>query len=347
MADIVQKPLVVAIVATPEAGASCLYMLVDVLSSVGRDWEVMHGRVPKQPRFLPRLVSSDGSDFIAPNEIKISPHGSFDDFPDPDLILIPDFLIPPGTKLNDDYLKIADWIRAAHGAGAIVASVCSGALLLAASGLLDGEEATTHWGYCDTLALHYPEVKVRGNRVLIPSGIEHRIITAGGASAWDDLLLYLIGRLAGPEEALRIAKLYLLQFHGEGQLPFTALSAGRQHEDRLIAQCQHWIADNYAIENPVAAMSELSGLSERSFHRRFRKVTGRSPMAYVQAMRTEEAKQMLETTDMAIDDVGHEVGYGEPASFRRLFRRSVGVSPSAYRRRFQPLFKMTSRSAAA
>lgn len=337
-----RQPLVTAIVATPEAGASCLYMLVDVLSSVGRDWEVIHGQAPKPPRFLPRLLSLDGKDFIGPNEVTISPHGALDDYPAPDLVLIPDFLVPPGMRLDGSYPAIADWIRRAHEAGAIVASVCSGALLLAASGLLDGEEATTHWGYCDALAHQFPKVKVRSNRILIPSGTEHRVITAGGASAWDDLLLYLVGRLAGPEEAMRIAKLYLLQGHDEGQMPYSALSVGRQHDDRQIDECQIWIADNYAVENPVAAMASKCGLSVRTFHRRFRRATGQSPMAYVQAMRIEEAKQLLETTDMAIDDVGCEVGYDEPASFRRLFRRSVGVAPSAYRRRFQPLFKLVS-----
>ncbi|MEO1224084.1 MAG: helix-turn-helix domain-containing protein [Pseudomonadota bacterium] len=342
-----QQPLVTAIVATPDAGASCLFTMVDVLSSVGRDWELVHGQPPKPPRFLPRIVSVDGNEFFGPNEIKIAPHGALEDYPAPDLVLIPDFLVSPGTRLAGDYLAIAEWIREVHQAGAIVASVCSGALLLAASGLLDGEEATTHWSYCDTLSGHFPKVKVCGARILISGGAEHRVVTAGGASAWDDLLLYLIGRLAGPDEALRIAKLYLLQWHSDGQLPYAALSMGRQHDDRMIEQCQLWIADNYATENPVASMSDLCGLSERTFHRRFRKVTGQSPMAYVQALRIEEAKHLLETTDMAIDEVGVEVGYEEPASFRRLFRRSVGIAPSAYRRRFQPLFRLVSHSGAA
>ncbi|MEM7446181.1 MAG: helix-turn-helix domain-containing protein [Pseudomonadota bacterium] len=345
MSDSDQRPLTTAIITTPDAGASCLFMLVDVLSSVGRDWEMVHGRAPKPPRFLPRLLSLDGQPFIGPNEVTITPNGKLEDYPSPDLVLIPDFLVAPGTKLDGDYLVLADWIREAHESGAIIASVCSGALLLAASGLLKGQEVTTHWGYCETLSDHFPDVTVRGARVLIAGGPEHRIITSGGASAWNDLLLYLIARLAGPQEAVRIAKLYLMQWHDEGQLPFAALSLGRQHDDRLIEQCQLWIADHYAVEHPVAAMAEHCNLNDRTFHRRFRKVTGQSPMAYVQTLRIEEAKHLLETTDMPIDDVGCEVGYEEPASFRRLFRRSVGVAPSAYRRRFQPLFKLVERAA--
>lgn len=184
-------------------------------------------------------------------------------------------------------------------------------------------------------------VTVRRERILVPAGHGHRIITAGGASSWNDLLLYLIARLAGSEEALRIAKLYLLQSHAEGQLPYAALTPGRQHADHVIAECQRWIADHYARENPVAAMATWAGMSERSFHRRFRQATGQTPIAYVQALRIEEAKHLLETTDLGVDAIGAEVGYVEPASFRRLFRRAVGVPPAAYRRRFQPLFRVT------
>lgn len=340
MRDDAGRTLLTAIVATRDASAAGLFILVDVLCSVGRDWEMLHGRPPRTPRFLPRLVSADGRGFTGPNEVRIEPHGSFENFPAPDVVLLPDYILDPDAPLPSTYDSVAGWVRRAHDQGAIVASVCSGALVLAKSGLLDGAEATTHWAYCDMLARQFPQVAVRGERVLVPAGVGHRVITAGGASAWNDLLLYLIARLAGPEEALRIAKLYLLQWHGEGQLPFAALSAGRQHDDRAIGECQRWIADNYACDSPVATMASLSRLSERTFHRRFRQVTGQSPIAYVQALRIEEAKHLLETTDINVDEIGAEVGYQEPASFRRLFRRAVGVSPSVYRRRFRPLFRM-------
>jgi transcriptional regulator GlxA family with amidase domain len=335
-----ERTLLTAVVATPDAGASSLFTLVDVLCSVGRDWELLHGRPPRTPRFLPRIASVDGRGFTGPNNIRIEPHGSLEDFPDPDIVLLPDFMIAPDAPLPPLYESIAAWIRRAHDRGAIVASICSGALVIAKSGLLDGAEATTHWGYCDALARNFPKVVVRGERILVSAGAGHRVITAGGASSWSDLLLYLIARLAGPEEAVRIAKLYLLQWHGEGQLPFAALSTGRQHDDRVIGECQRWIAENYACDTPVASMASMSGLSERTFHRRFRQVTGLSPIAYVQALRIEEAKHLLETTEINVDEIGAEVGYAEPASFRRLFRRAVGISPSVYRRRFQPLFRL-------
>jgi transcriptional regulator GlxA family with amidase domain len=239
--------------------------------------------------------------------------------------------------LPEYYASIADWLKAVHTKGAIIASVCSGSLLLGQTGLLDGEDATSHWGYCDAMTRSFPKIRVRKERILVPAGIGHRLITAGGATSWYDLLLYLIGRFAGPEEARRVAKVFLLQSHGQGQLPFAGLTARRQHNDKIVKAAQLWIADNYMAANPVAAMASACSLTERSFHTRFKRATGMSPMDYVQTIRVEEAKQLLETSEMPLEEIADEVGYAEPASFRRLFRRLVGVSPSAYRRQHLPV----------
>ena len=215
----------------------------------------------------------------------------------------------------------------------MVASVCSGSLLLAETGLLDGVDATTHWGFGDVIARRYPEIHLRRERILVPAGAGHRIVTAGGASAWGDLMLYLISRLADEEEARRIAKIYLLQPHNDGQLHYASLVAGRQHEDALVADAQVWAARNYMTATPVAAMARRAGLTERSLLRRFRKATGQTPVDYIQTLRVEEAKQMLETTDAPIEEIAAEVGYTETSSFRNSFKRHVGVADSAYRRK--------------
>ena len=265
--------------------------------------------------------------------VLIEPHGAPTDYPAPDLGIVPEVAIDPWKPLPNSFAAAADWIRSAHGNGALVASLCSGSVLLCETGLLEGEEATSHWGYCDAIARRHPGIRIRKERMLVPAGEGHRLITTGGFSSWHDLLLYLVGRLAGVEEARRLAKLFLLDWHTEGQLPFTALTVGRNHDDKLITAAQLWAADNYADPNPVAAMAAQSGLTERSFLRRFRRATGQSPLEYVQTMRIEEAKQLLETSAMPLDDIAAEIGYTEPSAFRHLFRKLVGVTPSAYRRR--------------
>jgi transcriptional regulator GlxA family with amidase domain len=322
-----------AVIAMPCAGTSTVFAILDVLASVGRDWAMLHGTQPHSKVFEGALVSVDGEPYRDINGRWITPEYSLKEYRHPDLIIVPDFHFAPSSGLPGAFEHMIPWMVEAHANGAIVTSVCSGALLLAAAGLLNGLDATSHWAFCDVIAREFPEIKVRRERILVPAGEGHRIVTAGGASAWGDLMLYLIGRLASQEEARQMAKVYLLQPHTEGQLHYASLIAGSQTEDRLVSEAQVWAADNYAHPTPVAAMAQRSGLSERSLLRRFRKATGQSPVDYIQTLKIEEAKQMLETTDISIDDIAAEIGYTEPSSFRNAFRRYVGMPASAYRKR--------------
>ena len=322
------------------AGTSVLFSILDVLASVGRDWEMLHGLPVQIPVFDVSLRTSDGAPYWDVNGRKITPDALLAEAPEPDLVIVPDLHFDPNADFPEDLRPVADWLRAAHERGAIVASVCSGAVLLGAAGLLDGKEATTHWGFADMLGREFPEVKVCRDRILVPAGEGHRVVTAGGASAWADLMLYLIARFAGADEARRIAKIYLINPHLDGQMTYASLTSGRQHEDQLISEAQVWAARHYDMPSPVAAMAQRSGMTERGFHRRFKKATGQAPGDYIQTLRIEEAKQLLETTATSIDEVSAEVGYSEPSSFRSAFRKRVGVSASAYRKKWQALAPM-------
>ena len=322
------------------AGTSVLFSILDVLASVGRDWEMLHGLPVQVPAFNVSLRTVDGAPYWDVNGRKITPDAMLSEAPEPDLVIVPDLHFDPNAGLPEDLKPVADWLRATHESGAIVTSVCSGAVLLGAAVLLDGKEATTHWGFADMLGREFPEVKVCRDRILVPAGEGHRVVTAGGASAWADLMLYLIGRFAGADEARRIAKIYLIDPHLDGQLTYASLTSARQHDDQLIAQAQVWAAQHFDTPSPVAAMAEQSGMTERGFHRRFKKTTGQAPGDYIQTLRIEEAKQLLETTTAPIDEVAAEVGYSEPSSFRSAFRKRVGISASAYRKKWQALAPM-------
>lgn len=175
------------------------------------------------------------------------------------------------------------------------------------------------------------------NRALVVSGEEQRIVMAGGGTTWMDLALFLIARFIGIEDAMRVARVNLIDWHDMGQQPFAALTLARQVEDAVIAKCQAWAAENYDHESPVTRMVERSGLTDRTFKRRFAKATGLSPMEYIHTLRLEEAKQMLEGGDLAIEAVADEVGYEDASFFGRLFRRKVGLTPAQYRKRFRGL----------
>lgn len=329
-----QKTIQTVVLASPCAGTSTSFAILDVLSSVGRDWELLHGKARQPPLFVVSFLSLNGKAYQDANGRTVTPEGTLTNCPQPDLIIVPDLHLDPAAALPDEFLALAAWVNEHYERGALVTSVCSGTLLLAAAGLLDGIEATTHWGYADMLTQRFPQVKLRAERILVPAGEGHRLITAGGASAWADLMLYLIARLAGTEEARQVAKVYLLEPHSSSQLCYASLTVGRQHDDQLIAAAQVWVAEHYDTPNPVNHMVSRSALSERSFLRRFRRATGQSPSEYVQTLRVEEAKQMLETTSVPIDRIALEVGYTEPSSFRAAFRKHVGISASAYRKKW-------------
>ncbi len=328
------RPLTVALLAAPGVTGSTLYGLHDVLNSPGRDWELVTTGEPGRPAFAPLVVAATPDPIQGGNGVRLVPQAGFAAHPHPDIAIVPEIHVPPESFDVTAYQAECAWLRGVHEAGGIVATVCSGALLLAATGLLDGREATTHWAYCDALARMNPRIRVRPDRILIGVGEGERAITTGGGASWHDLALYLIARYAGAEEAVKIARLYLIDWHREGQSPFAAFVRSQLVEDAAIARAQDWIAHHYGDPSPVAGMTEASGLAERSFHRRFVKATGLTPMGYVHTLRLEEAKQMLETEDCPVEEIAVEVGYEDPSFFRRLFRRRVGITPSAYRRRF-------------
>jgi transcriptional regulator GlxA family with amidase domain len=311
----------------------------DLFASAGRDWHfIAHGE-PGPQHFRPYVVTRDGKPVRAVNGVTITPDHALAHAPRPDIVCISDFFIAPGDELSGKFDAEIAWLNQAYADGALVATACAGALILAESGLLDGHDATIHWGYCDAMAKRYPAVRVHSGRTLVVSGPEQRLVMGGGGTTWQDVALYLIGRFLGIECAMQLAKVYLIDWHDVGQLPYSALVAGRQTSDAVIARCQEWLAENYSRSGPVAAMVEMSGLKERSFNRRFVQATGLAPLDYVHALRLEEAKQLLETTPMPVEAVANETGYEDASFFSRLFRRKVGVTPAQYRRRFASLRK--------
>ncbi|CAL96432.1 GlxA family transcriptional regulator [Azoarcus olearius] len=329
-----EPPLPIAILAMAETTASTLYGMYDLFMSAGRDWPLLMDGTPGAPLFAPVVVSREGRPLRAANGVTLTPDRALVDCPPPAAVCVPELAVVPGESIAGRFPAEIDWLRACHAGGSLLATACSGAVMLAEAGLLDGEDATTHWGFCAHLAREYPAVRVHPQRALVAAGEGQRLVMAGGGTTWLDLALYLIARLAGVDEAMHVARLNLIDWHHSGQQPFARLARSRQAEDALIADCQAWIADNYQRPTPVAAMVARSGLPERSFKRRFQLATGMSPMEYVHTLRLEEAKQMLEASTLAVEAVALELGYEDASFFNRLFRREVGLTPAAYRRRF-------------
>jgi len=337
MAAASDKPTVVALLAMPEVTAATLYGFYDALSSAGRDWRLLHGQQPGTPLFRPVIVSHDGQPVVGANGVRIQADTSFAGCPPPDVVCVTDVAVMPGQPLDACYDPAVAWLRERHAAGAVIACACSGALLLARTGLLDDLDATSHWAYCETLQRDHPRTRWHAERGLVVAGEGQRLVMAGSGVAWHVLVLYLIARFAGPQEAMHVARINLMELNATSPVAYASLTHGAQSTDPLILRCQQWAAMNYQVESPVTQMVALSGLPERTFKRRFTQVTGMSPLEYVHVLRLEEAKQMLEAGDEPIEAIAVEVGYQDTSFFGRLFRRKVALSPAQYRRRFKPL----------
>lgn len=327
----------IAILVFPETTASVVHGMYDLFLSAGRDWGMLTDGTPGPELIRPLLTARRTDPLDVANGVRLFPHASLEDCPKASIVCVPEVFLPPGEPLADRFSDEIAWLRQRYSEGATIAAGCSGSILLAETGLLDGWEATTHWGWCDVMRERFPDVTVRTQRALVISGDGQRLIMAGGGATWLDLALYIIARTVGLDEAIKVARVNLIDWHRSGQQPFARLARTRQVDDAVIARCQTWIAENYDQRNPVTAMVRLSGLAERSFKRRFQQATGMSPLEYVHALRLEEAKQMLEAADLSIEAIANEVGYEDASFFSRLFRRKVNLTPAQYRRRFGEL----------
>lgn len=334
-----RAPISVCLIAVPETTPAALFSLYEVLSSVGRAWPALTGEGEPRAGFDVTIVAGTREGFRAGMGVPVSPHASFADIGSADVAIATDLEIDSAMDPRGNWPEASAFIRRMRENGTLVCSVCTGSLLLAEAGLLDGREATTHWAAAGMMEKCYPGVRLRRERILVHSGEAHGVITSGGASSWIDLALYLVSRFCGRDEAIRTAKIFLLGEHSEGQLPYSAFIHPRSENDAVIADAQSWLACNYQTPHPVAEMARRSGLTERTFKRRFKQATGFAPVDYVQSLRIEEAKQMLETGDLPADAIAYEIGYEDPAFFRKLFKRLTGVTPSRYRRRYQTLIR--------
>lgn len=329
-----RRPASVILLALPETAGSALYGMLDVLLAAGNLWQLLAHAGVERRLFDVRIAGPTRAPFTCGNGIPVRPDVGVDEDPAADIVILSEIWLGPEESLAGRCPDVMDWLRRRYAAGATLYSACSGAILLAESGLLDGCEATSHWGYQDHFRRNYPRVRFRPEPNLVFADARGRIVTAGGTTSWHDLALHVIARHASPGEALRIAQVYLLKWHGEGQLPYAALARRQPHADAVVRRCEDWLAAHYHEPDPVGRAVARAGIPERTLKRRFRTATGTTLMDRVQDLRIERAKRLLESSATPIDEVSAEVGYEDASFFRRVFRRRTGLSPGDYRRMF-------------
>jgi transcriptional regulator GlxA family with amidase domain len=315
-------PLDILIVAVPETAASAMYGLLDVLTAAGNLWQTLVREASRQ-LFRVRIVSTGSRPFTCGNGVPVHPDFDLATAPAAPIVILPELWLGPDEPMHGRHPTLVEWLRQRYRAGATLYSACSGSIMLAETGLLDGCPATSHWGYQDLFRTHYPKVRFDPAPNLVLADPAGRIVTAGGTTSWHDLALHIIARHASPGEAMRIAKVYLLKWHDEGDLPYAALVRRLPHGDAAVRRCEAWLQENFRDIEAVSEAVAYARIPERTLKRRFKAATGCSLIEYLQNLRIEEAKRMLESSDRAAEEIGAAVGYGDASFFRRLFKRTV------------------------
>ncbi|MDB5004323.1 MAG: helix-turn-helix protein [Mucilaginibacter sp.] len=287
-------------------------------------------RVGKAPVFQVKLIGL--------NEEVQNNNGMFSIKPDlmitaithTDLVIIPSLTgdALAGTYLNKDY---ATWITEQYKNGAAVASLCTGAFLLAYTGLLSGRECTTHWAYANEFRYYYPDVNLVDEKVITH---EHGLYSSGGNNAYWNLLLYLVEKYTNRETVIYIAKFFVVDLDRTDQSPFIVFHGQKNHKDKTILSAQEFIEQHYADRLAIDQIAAHFNITRRTFERRFKKATRDTVLEYIQQVKIEATKKQLEIGRKSIQEVMFEVGYTDVKTFRDLFKKITGMTPNDYRNKY-------------
>jgi transcriptional regulator GlxA family with amidase domain len=313
--------------------ATSVAAFVDVLTVANQLW--LQDHLDAAPLFSWQLASPDGGAIATSAGMRLTPDG-----PPPraqtDIVYVPACHFTTEARLLREVNALADelrpWLLRQHRGGAWMTAGCSGGFVLGRCGLLDGKIATTSWWLAALFEREFPRAKLRKDE-LVTAG--DRLLCAGPVNAHFNLALRVVESFAGNDLALRCAKLLLVDANRVSQRPYVLLQEQLRHTDEMIVRGQEWmrrhlLEDDFSIETLARAL----GASPRNLVRRWKRANGSTPVAYLQDLRIELAKNLLETTDLGLDAIVDKVGYSDGASFRRLFRQKTALSPRAYRERF-------------
>ena len=276
-----------------------------------------------------RFASLDGAPVAAHSGLRLMADSALADAGPADILLV-----PGGDGAGAPDPRLVDWLRA-HGPDARrLVSVCTGSLLLAEAGLLDGRRATTHWALCTRMTNRYPAVRVEPDPIFVRDG---NVATSAGVTAGIDLALALVEEDHGRDVALAVARILVVFLRRPGnQAQFSAQLAAQTARREPLRELQQWITEHPGDDLSVEALARRARLSPRHFARAFHAETGTTPGRYVERVRLEHARRLLEETPDGVQEVSRAAGYGTPEAMRRAFVKTLGTAPAEYRRRFRP-----------
>jgi len=260
----------------------------------------------------------------------VKPHTNITAIDKTDLIIIPSLNHNYEEAVKENKLMI-DWIEQQYKTGAEVASICTGAFMLASSGLLDGKSCSTHWAAADNFRKKFPKVNLQTDQLITD---ENGIYTNGGAYSFLNLMIYLIEKYYDRQTAILCSKVFQIEIDRQSQSAFTIFTGQKKHDDEMVKKAQAYIEDKLDEKISVEHLSSRFSVGRRNFDRRFIKATGNTPVEYAQRVKIESAKKTFETSRKTVNEVMYAVGYSDVKAFREVFRKITGMSPLAYRARY-------------
>ena len=302
---------------------------MDIFYQAGVMWNSIVGK-EITPFFDVKIVTATGEPFSCLSGVRMMPDGSIYDVQDSDLIVVTSIIDIEQTLKEQG--EVIDWLKDCYGRGSHIATICTGAFVLAETGLLDGKTATTHWCQANNFVTRYPQINLKPERLITD---EHDLFCSGGFNSGIDLSLYLVEKYCGHQVALESSKFAVFDIGRTSQMPYTIFQYQKDHRDSQILQVQDWIEDQYDQNFSYAELARRNGMSRRTLERRFKAATGDSPLTYQQRVRVEKAKRMLEDGQRTFEEITYQVGYEDSGSFRKVFLKQAGLRPTEYRDRFQ------------
>lgn len=288
---------------------------------------------PAATPFEVHSASLDGAPVECTGGLRLTPQRALSEVPHSDLVIVPGFMfnilaVLPALE------PLSAWLRERHAQGSYIASMCTGTFVTAQAGLLDGRRATTHWIFSEQFARRFPRVLLQAERSVTDDG---QLLCSAGSTTGSDLLLHIIRRFASPQLAIECSKKLLVDSAERLQTPYMSASFNKAHQDAEVLRVQIWLEKHSAERIVLDEVAARFALSPRNLIRRFKDATGQTPVQYLQSLRLERAKHLLEASQEHFERITQQVGYEDGSSFRRLFKERVGLSPGAYRRRFNRL----------
>jgi len=284
----------------------------------------------KEALFTVQMIGQTPEVKLTSGLYTVSPDILLKDLKKTDLVIVPAMEGNLKEAIAEN-LSFIPWIIEQYKSGAEVASLCVGAFLLAATGLLRGKQCSTHWRAANDFKKSFPEVNLVVDKIMTD---DHGIYSSGGAFSSSNLILYLIEKYAGREVAVRCSKLFQIEIERGSQSPFIIFSGQKDHADDVIKNVQEFIEQNFSDRITVDQLSDKFGISRRTFERRFKAATFNSVVEYTQRVKIEAAKKQLEFGRKTVNEIMYEVGYTDIKAFRTVFNKITGMSPIEYRNRY-------------